>query len=766
MRKPLVLLLVLALSPTFSLTSARLQTRTAVTDRDSKPGTATDYSAEQDFSGFKLIGQRIRLPTERNLQTPCQVKRQAISDTHADIENSLKSLEGDTDEPDWATVVTLHHNAGRAWLYTGEVNEGIREFEIAHRLAVEHQDKYSELKQSALDELQALGVAEMRRGEVENCALNHNAEMCILPLSVAAQHKRPSGSAKAIDYFEKYLLENPGNLETRWLLNVAYMTLGQYPDKVPPEYLISLSSLESKDEIKRFVDVATRAGIKAHGNAGGSIVDDFDNDGLMDAVISNVDPCTNLIFYHNNGDGTFSDWSAQTKLAEQPGSLNLVQTDYNNDGWLDIFVMRGGWEFPMRNSLLKNNGNGTFTDVTIQSGLGSTDHRTHSVAWADFDNDGWLDVFMGHELTASQLFRNRGDGTFEDVSSPAQVDFSSLTKGVTAGDYDNDGYPDVYVSNCGDPNLLLHNKGDGKFEQVAESLHVDKPLESFPTWFWDYDNDGWLDIYVASYVPSIRDTVRGFLGLPPQGETMKLYHNTGKGTFEDVTKVAGLERSVPVMGSNFGDLDGDGFLDFYLGTGAPSYSALAPNLMFRNRGGKSFVDVTGPTGTGHLQKGHGIAFSDINNDGTQDVFLNSGGAVAGDTYNKSLFINPGHGNNWISIKLTGVKTNRSAIGARIKLKVTGGPDEYPLRFRDVTSGGSFGASSLTQNIGLGKATRIETLEVWWPTSKTRQVFNNVAVNQFIEMKEFDTKYAKRQVKSFKIKESTPPMSQVHPHAHH
>lgn len=738
-----------------------LSQQSGETRQTPKPGDPFDYTPEPDISGARVVAKHLHLPAERNLQTPCLVKQQAIKDAYAEAEASIKALENGTSEVNWPELARVHDDAGEVSINTGDIKKAISEFEAAYQIELAHQDTNPELAQKAIDELVTLGVAQLRRGELENCALNHNAEMCILPLSVTAQHKLPSGSELAIQYFEKYLSHNPISLEIRWLLNIAYMTLGKYPDKVPPEYLIPMPSASPKEGLTRFPDVGADVGIDRVGNAGGSIVDDFDNDGLLDIAISNVDPCTRLQLYHNDGNGRFSDWSDKSKISEQPGAINMIQTDYNNDGILDIFVLRGGWEFPMRNSLLRGNRDGTFTDVTIQSGLGSTDNQSHSAAWADYDNDGWLDLFVGHETTPSQLFHNRGDGTFEDVSSKAHVDLIAYTKGVTWGDYDNDGYPDLYVSNYRDQNFLFHNKGDGTFDEVATELHVDKPLWSFPTWFWDYDNDGWLDIFVASYTFSIRDVVRGFMGQPPLGETMKLYHNTGKGSFEDVTKAVGLDRVVPAMGANFGDLDGDGYLDFYLGTGSPSYAALVPNFMFKNVGGKSFVDVTGATGTGHLQKGHGVAFSDINNDGAQDVFANIGGAVPSDKYNKSLFLNPGIKNNWISVKLSGVKTNRAAILARIKLKLADDPEENPYRYRDVTSGGSFGSSSLTQNIGLGKAKRIEMLEVWWPTSKTRQTFYNVPVNQFIEIKEFATKYTKRTVQSFTIIPG-----HAHPGMHH
>jgi hypothetical protein len=513
------------------------------------------------------------------------------------------------------------------------------------------------------------------------------------------------------------------------------------------------------------VDVAPALGLDQVNNAGGSIVDDFDNDGFLDIVETSFDPCQPMRAFHNNGDGTFLDVSERSHLAAQLGGINTVQTDFNNDGWLDIYVMRGGWEWPMRNSLLRNNGDGTFTDVTLESGLLSVDHPTHSAAWADYDNDGWIDLFVGHEHTPSQLFRNKGDGTFEDVSAKAGVNRVAFTKGVTWGDYDNDGYPDLYVSNYGEDNFLYHNRGDGSFEEVATRVGVEKPKWSFPTWFFDYDNDGRLDLFVASYYFASGEWVRPYLGLQRQGDSMKLYRNAGNGTFADVTQETGLDRGVAAMGANFGDVDNDGFLDFYLGTGAPTYTALMPNLLYRNHDGKHFVDISSSSGTGHLQKGHGVSFADLDNDGNEDLFENLGGAVPGDKYNTVLFMNPGHSNRWISIKLVGVKSNRAAIGAKIKLTLEGPGQANAIRYREVSSGGSFGASPLVQHIGIGKATTIASIEVRWPASHTQQVFKNVAANQFIEIKEFEKTYTKRRVRPVTFKRPSvidPRMPHRHP----
>jgi hypothetical protein len=721
-----------------------------------------DAQVEQDTSGAQTVFGFLKLPADRSrLRGFCDAKRQAIKDALAAAEESLARA---TAARDWVEVERQQRSAGLVRMYEGDMPKAITHLEAALKTADEHQGEEPALKELALADLRLLGVAQLRRGEVENCALNHNAEMCILPLSVNAQHTRPSGSEAAAVYFKQYLQRSPESLEIRWLLNVAYMTLGKYPASVPRELLIPPAAFESKESFGRFVDVATSAGLDYFGNAGGTVADDFDDDGLADVVVTSVSPCESMRFYRNNGDGTFADRTAQAGLSEQLGGINLTQTDYNNDGRLDLFIMRGGWEFPMRNSLLRNNGDGSFTDVTVQAGLYDPEGQTHSAAWGDYDNDGRLDLFVAHETTPSRLYRNRGDGTFEDVTDRARVGLSAYSKGAVWGDYDGDGYPDIYVSNYQDQNFLFHNNRDGTFDEVAVELGVANPRLSFPAWFFDYDNDGRLDLFVASYSPSIKDVVRGYLGLKPQGETIRLYRNDGRGGFEDVTKKVGLDRYVPAMGANFGDLDNDGYLDFYLGTGTPSYSALVPNVMFRNHAGQYFADVTTSTGTGHLQKGHGVAFTDLNNDGTQDVFANLGGAVFGDAYGDALFRNPGgHGNHFLSVRLVGSKSNRAGIGAKIKLTVAGEDGRESLRFREVTSGGSFGSSSLTQSIGLGTARRVKTLEVWWPASNTRQIFRDVPADQFVEVREAEDRLRTRRLRTFTLGAATP--AQPMPHHH-
>jgi hypothetical protein len=241
-----------------------------------------------------------------------------------------------------------------------------------------------------------------------------------------------------------------------------------------------------------------------------------------------------------------------------------------------------------------------------------------------------------------------------------------------------------------------------------------------------------------------------YLGLPHDGERACLYEGDGKGGFREVSAARNLTRVSQSMGVNFGDLDNDGFLDFYLGTGYPAYEALMPKLLYRNRRGAGFADVTTAAGVGHLQKGHGVAFADLDNDGDQDLFIKLGGSFAGDAFSSALFENPGFGNHWLTIKLVGNRSNRAGIGARIRAEIEESGQRRSV-YKWVSSGGSFGANPLRQEIGLGKATRIEVLEVFWPTTGRAQRFLDVPADRFIEIVEDAAEYRELPWKSVRLR---------------
>jgi tetratricopeptide (TPR) repeat protein len=673
----------------------------------------------------------------QDLQALCRIRKESLASVTDQLSSSL-SLAGDGGPAPGSALdrIETRYALANLYAYQGVMDKSVTEWETAYQIA------QSELP-GALPELeQVLGIAYLHKSEMDNDVYRHPGDRCLFPPKASVSYAKTGDSEKAIAYLTKYLERKPEALDVKWLLNLAYMTLGKYPEGVPKNFLIPPSTFESTEDVGRFIDVAPAAGINLYSESGGIIVDDFDGDGLLDIVTSDYDQCAPMHFFHNNGDGTFTDRTAQAGLSNQLGGLNLLQTDYNNDGCLDILVLRGAWEFPQRKSLLRNNCDGTFTDVTVAAGLADPATSTQTAVWADIDNDGYLDLLVGNENRPSQLFRNKGDGTFEDISHSAGIDEVAFTKAVTAADYDNDGYVDFYVSNLNGKHFLYHNHHDRTFTEVAAKAGVDKPWQSFPAWFFDYDNDGWPDLFVTSYYISVDESVRSYLGLPPNAETLKLYKNLGNGTFRDVTSEVGLDKVFMPMGSNFGDIDNDGYLDMYLGTGNPGYASLLPNVLLKNKDGKFFVDVTASSGTGELHKGHGVAFADIDNDGDEDLLTEIGGAVPGDRHAFRLFENPGNGNDWISLHLVGVKTNRAAIGARIKVTVENGSQGTRSIYRTVGSGGSFGASPLQQHVGLGKDAHIQEIEIWWPASNTRQHFKDVPKNQFLEIKELANNYSK------------------------
>jgi tetratricopeptide (TPR) repeat protein len=672
---------------------------------------------------------------DRNLHAICSARQESLT---GGIERMHEFLSGSDGKPSLSPMDAMQtrYALGQFEAYRGNLKAAIEAWEAAYPTAV------AEMPEAVPQLDEALGTAYLHQSEMENDIYRNPGDRCIIPPAGKASYAKAGDSEKAVQHFLRYLDKKPEDLEVRWLLNLAYMTLGKYPDGVPTRQLIQPELFGTQEKIGRFVDVAPAAGLNLFSMAGGIIVDDFDNDGLLDIVTSSYDVCEHLHFFHNNGDGTFTDRSREAGLMDQLGGLNLIQADYDNDGCMDILVMRGGWQWPMPRSLLHNNCDGTFTDVTEKSGLAEPMAASQTAVWADINNDGFVDLFVGNEKGPLQLFRNKGDGTFQDISHAAGIDLSGFAKGVVAADYDNDGYVDLYVSTLNGKNFLFHNNHDGTFREVAEQAGVQEPWAGFPAWFFDYDNDGWPDLFVTSYYMSSDEVMRSYLGMPNNAETLKLYRNQGNGTFKDVTKEVGLNRVFMPMGANFGDVDNDGFLDIYLGNGNPSYTSLIPHVLLRNKEGKSFVDVTASSGTGELHKGHGVAFADIDRDGDEDILTVIGGAVPGDAHAFRLFENPGNGNDWINLKLVGKKTNRAALGARIKVTVENEGKGRRSIFRTVGSGGSFGASPLEQHIGLGPSAKIVELEVWWPTSDTRQKFRNVKKDQFLEITEFVQEYKK------------------------
>jgi len=706
----------------------------------------------------------------RDLRQSCNLRTQSYDAAMKEIVDFTNTPRSDIPAT-YSTedIFGLYLFAGQLYASKGKMEESIKEFKIAYQMA--QTATSAQLSNRAggggsggmggpvqaatfplLPKLEeTIGAAYLHWAEMENGVYRNSGDMDLFPpVNPKESYEKKDESRLAIQYFTHFLMQYPNDIEVKWLLNYAYSTLGEYPTGVPKEYLIPLSDFQSKEDIGRFVDVAPAAGLNVMREAGGLTIDDFENNGLLDIVVSSMEVCDPIKYFHNNGDGTFTDRTVQAGLADQLGALNIMQVDYNNDGCMDLFIPRGGWEYPQRRSLLRNNCDGTFTDVTEESGLGDNVAQTNSAVWADIDNDGYLDLFIANENSPSQLFHNKGDGTFEDISHSSGIDQTAFSKGVTAADYDQDGYVDFYVSNLYGANNLYHNNGNLTFTDVARQAGVQAPIVSFSTFFFDYDNDGWPDLFVASYPISIAESIKTYLGLPHNAETLKLYRNKHDGTFEDVTEKVGLDKVFMPMGSGFGDIRNDGFLSIYLGNGNPNYTALIPHTLLLNKDGKKFVDITASSGTGDVHKGHAITFADLDRSGNVAIVAETGGAVPGDAHTLRVFKNPGNNNDWINVHLVGVKSNRSGVGAQVKVTVTDDGQAPRSIYRTVGETSSFGSNPMEQHIGLGHNARIAAIDVWWPATNTRQHFIDVDKNQYIEIREFATAVSKLDRHSFHL----------------
>ena len=648
----------------------------------------------------------------------------------------------------------LLFNYGNELLRSGRTDEAIEiikeVLEVSEQLTPESSGQKRQKEQILFMVKKQLALAYVRKAEQENCNTNHNSESCIMPFSKKAQHLRKEGSENAIKVLNELLVMRPDDYDCQYLLNVAHMTLGRFPFEGAGGYQIPEAYFGTSVDFPKFTDIAMDLGVAVNNMAGGTCVDDFNGDGYLDIFASSWGFEDQIRYFENDTKGGFTDKTHTTGLTGVTGGLNLKHADYNNDGHLDFLILRGAWLGEMGkipNSLIKNNGDGTFTDVTVEAGMYSL-FPTQCAVWEDFDLDGWVDVFIANESVpgsknSCELFRNNGDGTFTELGRQAGLSATGFFKGVSSGDLNNDGYPDIYLSNYMGENTLYLNLGQERdvifFQNAGYGAKVYNPERSFSSWIFDFDNDGNDDIFVSGYSTDEKTAANLMIENIRTGKNPNrpyLYKNNGDGTYTDVAEESGLNEPVATMGCNFGDLDNDGFLDFYLATGEPNLFSIVPNRMFRNKSGSGFEDVTYTAGFGHLQKGHAIGFGDLDMDGDQDIYAVMGGAYEGDIFQNILFENPiGSENNWINIVLVGESSNRSAIGAKLVLTIDDRGEKRQI-FHRIGTGASFGGNSLMAEIGLGQAEKIDMLEVTWPhVTNNKSVFKNVEVNQVIRITE-------------------------------
>ena len=496
---------------------------------------------------------------------------------------------------------------------------------------------------------------------------------------------------------------------------------------------------------------------------GGVAVFDYNNDGLLDIFFTNGAEIPSLqksdaSFYNrlfrNNGDGTFTDVTEKAGLAGVGYSMGVAAGDYDNDGFVDLYV--AGFNC---NQLFHNNGDGTFTDVTEKAGVGGIvpgRGKPWSVAagWIDYNNDGLLDLFVVNYLdysistahrcqtdnivdycspneyrgTPNILYRNNGDGTFTDVSQQSHISqYVGKGMGVAFADYDDDGFTDIFVSNDTFPNFLLHNNGDGTFTDVALLAGVaynenGKTVAGMGTDFRDIDNDGKPDIFHAAMF----------------GDTFPLYRNLGKGLFEDVTDTTGLAAMTTrftAWGTGIFDFDNDGNKDIFVAGSAILDNSMEvnhkpyplPNGLYRNLGNMVFKDVSATGGSEFLVPAahRGAAFGDLNNDGKIDIVVTVLNGKPQLLMNRS----PNH-NHWIILKLVGVADNRDGLGTKVKITTASG-----VQYNQATTAVGYNSSSDKRvYFGLGNATVVERIELAWPTG-VKQVLTNVAADQILTIVE-------------------------------
>jgi enediyne biosynthesis protein E4 len=490
----------------------------------------------------------------------------------------------------------------------------------------------------------------------------------------------------------------------------------------------------------------------------GVCVADFDGDGYQDIYFVNGRDLyqrgisARNALYRNNGDGTFTDVTEKAGVSGTGYGLGCVWGDYDNDGFPDLYVTQYG-----RNVLYHNNGDGTFTDVTDKAGVAGMEFGTlfHSGAtFFDYDRDGLLDLYVGgyvslesgprycnisgartscppsvYKGTADILYHNNGDGTFSNVTKAAKIyEPQGKNLAVGAADYDNDGWPDLFVANDGLNAYLYHNQHNGSFEEAGVITGMaltsqGNTMAAMCISLGDFDNDGWLDLFITDF----------------QKNSDHLWHNNGKGAFDEVSDQAGITvptRDVLSFGGGFFDYDNDGWLDLFIANGHvyPEVEQVSPdvhfkqiNSLFHNEGNGKFVETTKTAGSGFETPyaGRGAAFADFDNDGFVDVVVANNGDPPLLLHNSG-----GNGNHFLNIRLVGHKSNRDAMGARIRV-VAGGLSQI----REVAGGGSYlSQSDLRAHFGLGKATRVESIEVRWPSGQ-KQSFRDFDVDKFYTIEE-------------------------------
>jgi len=596
-----------------------------------------------------------------------------------------------------------------------------------------------------------LGLYEDAAKHLQEAAKNPSQRPRALHETAVALH-RAGEFERAARIGCEALTVDPSNERALAWLWLTSKKMGGYPDFVPADYRMELKVGYEKPTVE-FEDIAARVGLDKTSAGRGLAVFDYNGDGLLDVVISAAHGGVNL--FRNNGDGTFTDVSVESGLDKCLNSFAIAVGDYDNDGHPDLFITRLGF-YVGEAVLYRNNGDGTFTDVTAEAGL-KIWGPGFTAAWVDYDCDGYLDLFVANNLgglfdrkTPNRLFHNDGNGTFSEVTEEAGLKSFWPTIGAAWADYNNDGYPDLFLSNAMGRSQLYRNNGDGTFTDVSEQAGITEYCIGAATFWCDYNNDGWQDIvqWAWSDHEDVIHTMRHGEG-PADGQPHRIYQNNGDGTFTMRHRDIGLTGCWGSMSGNAGDFNNDGHMDLVLGNGSPRMDRLEPPILLQFDG-KRFHNITFAAGLPFYGKGHGACLADLFGDGRLSILLAAGGAYPGDLLTMRVFCPKRLAGNFLNVRLVGVKSNRSAIGARVTLHA-GGKAQY----REVSGGSNFGCLPFEQHFGLAEIEAVDSIDIRWPNG-LRQRFENLPINTTIQFTEGEPSWTGVYSKP-EIREAEPPL---------
>jgi tetratricopeptide (TPR) repeat protein len=565
-----------------------------------------------------------------------------------------------------------------------------------------------------------------------------------LAYGLATAYLRLRRYEQGIGYARLACKDDPSEVRYKWMLRTQTIMAGLPESTIPPPLRLHLPPAAPSPV--HFIDVTKKAGVENFALGRGVAWGDFDRDGYDDLFVCAERAPFRL--FRNLGNGQFVDVGKKMGIIDPVGlgCYGASFVDYDNDGFEDILLTSNGWGGTNRLFLFHNDEGRRFIDVTSKTGLGGA-INAFGASWADYDNDGRLDLAVAVGIAEPdgnnlRLFHNTGGGTFRDVSLEAGLTKRAKWISVGWGDFNNDGYPDLVAASFDKGCTLYENVRNGRFRDVSEKAGIESSAPCYTCEFFDYNNDGRPDIFVSTYPwkglqwSDLKSMIEHQLnGAPaPVGQQQLLFRNNGDSTFTCVSGEAGIAGMYGGMSSQVADIDNDGYPDIILGLGNPQVDWTEPMALFHNDEHGHFSDIAPTAGLNNFDMLHGIAFADYNHSGNQSFYGSFGGFYWGTRCEAHLYANRGSGKHALEIRLSGTRSNRDAIGARLKATVG-----KRILYKCVSGGTGFGSmNSSLVHIGLGASNLVDRLEVNWP-SGIRQIFTDVPGGQCVQIVEGSSK---------------------------